>query len=616
MEGGPDGSTKPYLVLMEIDRYTIRRIWDPSSYRFTLPSDEPMAADRTYPGVWTVLPCELANRQCDKIEPFVLLKWLNTIFGTSFIFSPEAEACISEFIDDGCDLGTVYGYLRPWWHSIGREEGFEAIRSTIRARMEEDYKLRAEAVVGSHVTRSSIPPRRVWDLYSNRVLPYYAIEPGYWFDKTPRLPDNLWAVSHSWRPASERQSVLTTINGKAWHVPIPKGTTLNAIRDELLILGAEYVFLDVLCLRQKDESLPEMEGVRKREWRLDIPTIGHVYNEEPTKRPVVVYFNGLGLPFRDQPLDPGDRFHWFNRIWTLQETPEKIIFGGMKHKKGAIQLRKRPTDSVSVSSLIEYRLKKLNPSTDVGNKFEPQIAGVSQAFIHQLGKSNVGADLSAIVDAISSRTCSNPVDEVACLAYLLRCPKLPIYDADTDVEVAWSLLVECMSDKQRGMFLYYDFDIPGMAPSASWYPTWRQVKAGGKLYMQRTRPLQHLDSSSPSLGYKHGFDAYYHTLLVMEGCYVCIPRSQSQGADQSAHVRVPSVDGAGDREFGVAAWGQPESTKPSVPYLLISTAMSLYWVVAQVIGSRRIGGTRGVEVRKLSILEIPGMFDLTQETFP
>ena len=42
---------------------------------------------------------------------------------------------------------------------------------------EEEYELRTKAVAGSCITDSDIPPRRVWDLYANRVLPYHAIKP-------------------------------------------------------------------------------------------------------------------------------------------------------------------------------------------------------------------------------------------------------------------------------------------------------------------------------------------------------------------------------------------------------------------------------------------------------
>ncbi len=51
---------------------------------------------------------------------------------------------------------------------------------------------------------------------------------------------------------------------------------LNLIRIEMLNLGEEYAWLDVLCLRQKEEGGPR-EDLRVEEWRLDVTTIGGVY---------------------------------------------------------------------------------------------------------------------------------------------------------------------------------------------------------------------------------------------------------------------------------------------------------------------------------------------------
>ncbi len=59
-------------------------------------------------------------------------------------------------------------------------------------------------------------------------------------------------------------------------MPIPKDADLNLIRIEMLNLGAEYVWLDVLCLRQKDEG-GLREDLRMEEWKLDVPTIGGMY---------------------------------------------------------------------------------------------------------------------------------------------------------------------------------------------------------------------------------------------------------------------------------------------------------------------------------------------------
>ncbi len=70
--------------------------------------------------------------------------------------------------------------------------------------------------------------------------------------------------------------VMTPINGKEWPVPIPKDASLELIRIEMLNLGLLYTWLDVLCLRQK-EGL--REDLRVEEWKLDVPTIGRVYQD-------------------------------------------------------------------------------------------------------------------------------------------------------------------------------------------------------------------------------------------------------------------------------------------------------------------------------------------------
>ncbi len=123
----------------------------------------------------------------------------------------------------------------------------------------------------------------------------------------------------------DRVDVLTPINGKEWPVPIPKDMDLNLIQIEMLNLQVEYVWLDVLCLRQKEEGGPK-ENLRMEEWRLDVPTIGHMYEYGE----VVTYLNGLGQPLRLKDGDLDSNQSWFRCAWTLQEAGyERIIAGDM-----------------------------------------------------------------------------------------------------------------------------------------------------------------------------------------------------------------------------------------------------------------------------------------------
>ena len=576
-EGGPDRPTRPFLSPAVVDGYNNPfplLVPDP----FTLPFNEPLATKRIFYNRWTILPCELANLPCTTIKPRILLSWLNTIFCTHFPCTVAVEECLSEFIDDGCDLGQAYGYLRPWWPGFTCEEDFSSFPTIMRDCRQNDYKLRSSAITTNHITKSDIPPRRVWDLYANRVLPYHAMKPQADHRGEPQLPENLWAVSHSWRPAFERQAVLTTINGRAWRVPIPRGTTLNEIRNELLILGAEYVFLDVLCLRQKDELLPEMESVRKKEWRLDIPTIGYVYNENINRRPVIVYFTGLGLRLRRGPVDPNDQFHWFNRVWTLQEIPIWIILGGLERKQ----------EVMNIFDLIEV---------------DAALPSVGRAIFEQLCKSiQITADFQGAIEATSSRTCTNPVDEVACLAYLLRCKILPIYDADMDVEVAWRLLVECLPERTRTSLLLSDY---GTMKTGSWCPTWKQVKNCRRSINPYDLPdrqhLIHLDGSSPSSGYRHGFDAYYHDAHVIERCRIHVPPLPGR-LDQLVSIDISSPDGANFTTNEVITL--TEDFEPDIEYLLVGVGQVNIWVVAKAAGFRRVNGNRALEALKVSTLRI------------
>ncbi|KAK0493874.1 hypothetical protein EDD18DRAFT_1056067, partial [Armillaria luteobubalina] len=120
-----------------------------------------------------------------------------------------------------------------------------------------------------------LPPRHLRDLYSNRVIVY----------------KSHWSVSHAYVDEKDRISVWSPINGRAWPVPLPKGSDLNLLRTELLNLGAEYVCqLDLLCLRQAGGL---NDDLRAMEWRVDVPTIENVYRMPGQ---VVCYFSGLGRP--------------------------------------------------------------------------------------------------------------------------------------------------------------------------------------------------------------------------------------------------------------------------------------------------------------------------------
>ncbi|KAK0451289.1 uncharacterized protein EV420DRAFT_710101 [Desarmillaria tabescens] len=273
-----------------------------------------------------------------------------------------------------------------------------------------------DVLVEDRIIYPSLPPRRVWDLYSNRVVPWWIVR---------RWP---WGISHAWIDEEDRKDVLTPINGYEWPVPIPKDTSLEHIRIEMLNLGAKYVWLDVLCLRQKGGR---REDLRVEEWKADVPTIGSVY-EQAEK--VVCYLSGLGRPLSsDADNFESDRC-WFKRAWTLQEISRHPIIGGVTDDK---ELRWR---------------------------FQEQLSSLRR--IH--GQHRV----YEVLLQMQKRVSTNPVDKVAGMAYLLNSNSIPAYYGKQSEEV-WAALVNMTAQHTQGDLLFL-YPKPGNG-NKIWRPSWRQV---------------------------------------------------------------------------------------------------------------------------------------------
>ncbi len=216
---------------------------------------------RSYTGRSPVISSSLADTPCATLGIEGVLDRLNVMLGTSHTLdTPSLLPLLNECIEKNDDFGTAYAYLRPVWNTHGN------IQNKLRRREEKDKVKRQKALVGNRIVDPRLPPRRVWDLYSNRVVPSWIIDassiPLFMFD-AKSLP-----ISHAWVDEKDRIDVWTSINGKEWPVPIPKGVSLELIRIEMLNLGVEYTWLDVLCLRQKGGL---WEDLRVEEWKLDAP---------------------------------------------------------------------------------------------------------------------------------------------------------------------------------------------------------------------------------------------------------------------------------------------------------------------------------------------------------
>ncbi len=214
--------------------------------------------------------------------------------------SRRLHTILEDFIARNYDFGTAYAFLCLVWnaHSPSNE---------LRRREEKDRERRQKALVGNRIVDIYLRPRRVWDLCSNRVVPSWIT------DKRPT------PISHAWVVEKDRVDVRTPINGKEWPVPIPKAW-ISTSSGSMLNLGVEYAWLDVLCLRQKEEGGPR-EDLRVEEWRLDVPTIGGVYRTHlfhSILKKVVIYLSGLGRPLTLKGRRLGQRSEL---VSTCMDTP-------------------------------------------------------------------------------------------------------------------------------------------------------------------------------------------------------------------------------------------------------------------------------------------------------
>ncbi|KAK0230046.1 hypothetical protein IW262DRAFT_1488509 [Armillaria fumosa] len=376
----------------------------------------PVLKQRSYTGRMVILSA-LANRLCVDLGVDGVLEELNTTLGTSYPLD-SVISILNSFIAQNSDFGTVYAYLRPYWHDI------PTIEDELRTREEKDREMRSNVLADGRITKRDVPPRRVWDLYANRVVPHWVAR------------DEPWGISHAWVDEKDRVNVMTSINGEEWPVPMPKDANLDLIRIEMLNartswgLQPEYAWLDVLCLRQEDGK---NERLRLDEWKLDVPTIGRVYQRAFG---VVCYFTGLGQPLC---LTPGyfesDRC-WFRRAWTLQEVTLSPIIGGDTGK-----------------DFMDMQLQKGFDQLDSFGIIFPSILG--------------------LVSKMKHRVSTKPLDKVAGLVYPLRTDFIPIYDTKQSPARAWEALVEAMDPCLRAELLFI-YPEPGDGRK-HWRPSWEQL---------------------------------------------------------------------------------------------------------------------------------------------
>ncbi len=245
----------------------------------------------------------------------------------------------------------------------------------------------------------------------------------------------LQPISHAWMDEKDRAAVWTPINGYKWPVPIPKDVDLNLIRIEMLNLGLEYAWLDVLCLRQVGGW---REDLRAEEWKLDVPTIGRAYRDED----VVCYLSGLGRPLTLKEGDLESDRSWFRRAWTLQEVGFKRVIAGD-----------------TPDGPLHAKCKDGKYETELLTRFHKQLQSMHELLwkVHEALKE------------MRKRVSTNPVDKIAGLAFLMVSDTIPAYYESESLEHAWTALVNVMNTNCRGsLFLYAE---PGNA-GKKWRPSW------------------------------------------------------------------------------------------------------------------------------------------------
>ena len=376
--------------------------------------------------------------------------------------------------NQGYDLGLAYAAARLAWKHFN-DPGFNVAvhRGQWLAKARQIDEVRGNAIytneTGQELIKSPyhIMPRRVWDLKSNRVVEFRMLHSeGLARESLPgsaltdidleKAPPPFWAITHSW--TKEMLPVNTSINQSQWPTPLPRGLDLeDSVRRELLNKGAEYVWLDVLCLRQHSTT----NEARGDEWKLDVPTIGNIYRAATG---IARYFNGLGQAFSTTGWD--DSRHWLRRAWTLQEirSENTTYNAGILHK-------------TSVHTILNSESIVSGEHTTLRQVFHPIVKLATQA------DSQSGCSVYDLVQQMGQRHATQPTDKVAGLFYLLRTTQLPTYDAGISDENAWARCFHLLPFERKIEIL---FDFPYAGDSASdpgcsashgcqWFPTWRQL---------------------------------------------------------------------------------------------------------------------------------------------
>ena len=442
-----------------------------------------------------------ANVACQSLSEQVLCYSLAALVGlhehTVTANKQWIQHDVKYFISCNLDFGLAYSAARVAWKHFNEHSADSSAIPIQRLQWHRNVQLlderRSKAIDSSSeqeliISPYSVMPRHIWDLKSNRVVDFRMLHAA---QSTIETKPTFWAVSHSW--TSDMSPVWTRINQYQWPVPLPKGITLDYVRSELLGLGAEYVWIDVVCLRQQINVHDDLERLRQEEWKLDIPTIGNIvydlgrpsreewkldvptidnimYHLEKLRREewkldvptigniyraatnIVRYFNGLGVPFSNNGWD--DPRHWLQRAWTLQEIANEntTINGGIPQALGHVFLNSQGEFSGKVVKLRSAIRPVIKLAAQVG--------------------SALGCEVYELVREMIRRHASHPLDKLSGLFYLLGTTNLPCYDDKMTSEDIWRQCFHLLPSERKAEIL---FDFPYRGTDNQWFPTWAQM---------------------------------------------------------------------------------------------------------------------------------------------
>ena len=499
----------------------------------------------------TFISPSLASTPCSSFNCEQLLFLLNTLQGTLYQLSPEMYTFLQLCINSNCDFGHVYARVRPRLWRYANPAAMVAMQNLFQQN-EDAYnsRLRQLNEHGDPVIFNprAIRGRRVWDLLANRVIPF-----SYADGDDGDANAKYFAVSHAWTGYDDRQYVQTPVNNWEWPVPLPSGVTLDQLRAELYHLGARYVWLDVVCLRQESKD-PQLEEQRQREMLIDIPTMGNIYN---SAEQVVVYYNGLGKAFRQDGWN-GER-HWFKRVWTLLEVKPNYISGGVP------------------ASLTAYALGRLKNEWNVSVAQRMSDLGVFQQAMYLLRPPDSGiggvkaSTLFWDMEEVRRRYSMNPLDMVDVIRYSWCQRVLPSYPSGTDTERAWALCVKyANAERQVGIL----FLLPPNEFDGKWIPSWKWIS-------NPNSNLPSVDREQLRFANGEGLEILPSGALRYSGCII-IPGCAFYLHEGYLYV---GKEGYSYRASPVLKFNNFTFSIPSGPYTLVTSRFLPIYLVCATVGS-------------------------------